>query len=699
MAHSYPHTSQPTMEEAKKQIAHLSKQIAQYDVEYYQQDSPSVSDAQYDGLRAQLVALEAMYPELVEADSPTAKVGAAPARGFAKLQHSVPMLSLGNAFSEEDVADFLASIRRFLGLDQHDKVAIACEPKIDGLSFSARYEKGKFIHAATRGDGSEGEDITANMATITSLPKQLNGDNWPKVLEIRGEVYMQKSDFLALNQSQEAADKPVFANPRNAAAGSLRQLDASITASRNLHYFAYGWGEVSSPIANTQWEVLQALEQWGLVVNFSHMRTAETLSEIMHYYDDLQQKRAALNYDIDGIVYKVNRLDYQQRLGQVARAPRWAVAHKFPAEQAVTRLESIEIQVGRTGALTPVAHLQPVTVGGVVVSRATLHNEDEISRKDVRAGDTVTIQRAGDVIPQVVSVDIAKRNSDSVPFHFPVQCPICGSDAVREEGEAVRRCTGGLMCDAQIVERLKHFVSRDAFDIEGLGEKQIRMFWDEGMIREPADIFSLQAQDKTSLTPLRNKEGWGEKSASNLFAAIEQARNVPLSRLIYALGIRFVGQTTAKMLARNYQNFNAWHSAMLALANDDETAYEDLTHIDGIGDAVTLALKHFFSEAHNRKAVDDLMAYLTVEDAKAVASNTPVAGKTVVFTGTLSRMSRDEAKAKAESLGAKVSGSVSKKTDYVIIGADAGSKAKKATALGVAILSEDEWCNLIGLNP
>ncbi|MGB1539964.1 MAG: NAD-dependent DNA ligase LigA, partial [Rickettsiales bacterium] len=511
------------------------------------------------------------------------------------MQHSVPMLSLSNAFSEEDVQDFVDRVRRFLGLGEEDSLAFVCEPKIDGLSFSARYENGLFVQGATRGDGSEGEDITANLATI--LPAKLNGKA-PARIDIRGEVYMSHADFAALNKEQEAKGGKVFANPRNAAAGSLRQLDASITASRQLTYFAYGWGEVSEAVANTQWDYLQQFANWGLSVNLERMEKVSEANGMMAYYQSLQQARSGLDYDIDGIVYKVNRLDYQERLGFVARAPRWAIAHKFPAEQAVTTLEAIDIQVGRTGSLTPVARLKPVTVGGVVVSNATLHNEDEIARKDIRVGDTVTIQRAGDVIPQVVSVDLSKRIQGVQPYQFPHICPVCSSDAVREEGEAVRRCTGGLICDAQIVERLKHFVSRDAFDIDGMGEKQILAFREEGLVREPADIFALEAKDRESLTPLRNKEGWGSTSAANLFAAIEAARTQPLERFIYALGIRYVGQTTAKMLARNYHSFVAWYEAMCHL--DDEAVYADLVAIDGIGDAVGMALKHFFAEAHNR---------------------------------------------------------------------------------------------------
>lgn len=683
----------PTRDEAASELAVLSTQIREHDRRYYQDDAPSITDAEYDKLRARLNTLEAMYPDLVKADSPSRKVGAAPARGFAKVRHSVPMLSLGNAFSEEDVADFLGRIRRFLGLGEGDTVSIVCEPKIDGLSFSARYERGVLVRGATRGDGYEGEDITTNLRHV--LPARLQGSGHPDAIEVRGEVYMRKDDFAALNAAQAEAGRQVFANPRNAAAGSLRQLDDSITASRKLRYFAYGWGEVSAPVADTQWSVLERFAQWGLTVNFGHMAQAQDVAGLMAFYDRLQQERASLPYDIDGIVYKVNRLDLQQRLGFVARAPRWAVAHKFPAEQAVTTLEAIEIQVGRTGALTPVARLTPVNVGGVVVANATLHNEDEIRRKDIRVGDTVTIQRAGDVIPQVVS---ATRTQEAPEYVFPHTCPVCGSDAVREEGEAVRRCTGGLMCDAQIVERLRHFVARDAFDIDGMGEKQIRAFWEEGLIKEPADIFTLEARDRQSLTPLRNKMGWGATSAANLFAAIDKARQVPLARFIYGLGIRYVGETTAKLLARTYHTFDAWHGAMQAIGAGDETAYGELMQVDGIGDAVGMALRHFFAEEHNRKVLADLIPHLRVQDAEAVAADSPVAGRTVVFTGTLARMTRDEAKARAESLGAKVAGSVSKKTDYLIVGADAGSKAKKAAELGVETLSEDAWLELIGQN-
>lgn len=679
-------------EDAKREIEKLSKDIARYDEHYYLNDAPLVTDAEYDALRRRLEELEKQYPEFVAKNSPTQTVGAKTAKGFGKVRHAMPMLSLANAFSEEDVADFFDRVRRFLSLSESDRLELVAELKIDGLSFSARYEKGELVQAATRGDGEEGEDITANIRTIDSLPKTLKGSGWPEVLEVRGEVYMDKADFLALNTAQEEAGKQTFANPRNAAAGSLRQLDASITAKRKLSYFAYSWGELSTPLAETQWESLQKLAAWGFVVNLPEMRLEFTVAGLHAFYDHVQQKRSGLAYDIDGLVYKVNRLDWQARLGQVARAPRWAIAHKFPAEQAVTVLEAIDIQVGRTGALTPVARLRPVNVGGVLVSNATLHNEDEIARKDIRVGDTVTIQRAGDVIPQVVS---ATREVDAPAYIFPTTCPVCGSEAVREEGEAVRRCTGGLICAAQAVERLKHFVARDAFDIEGLGAKQVQSFWEEGLIREPADIFTLAERDRESLTPLRNKPGWGKLSADNLFAAIEKAQNVSLSRLIYALGIRHVGETTARLLARNYQTFAAFRAAMDALAAGDEATYAELTAIDSIGGAVGDALKAFFHEEHNRALFDALAQHLTVQDAEAVNTSSPVAGKTVVFTGTLTTMSRDEAKAGAERLGAKVAGSVSAKTDYVVVGADAGSKAKKAAELGIPILSEDEWKQLI----
>lgn len=683
----------------------LSEQIRHHDTRYYQHDDPEISDAEYDALRRELEALEAQFPELISAHSPTQQVGAAPAEGFGKIKHSVPMLSLANAFDEADVKDFIDRIRKFLNLHADEIIELVAEPKIDGLSFSARFEHGKLVYAATRGDGEFGEDITANMKMVQQFPSQLRGDDVPDVLEVRGEVYMDKSDFAALNAAQEAAGKKLFANPRNAAAGSLRQLDAEVTRARPLRYFVYGWGQVSAPLGVTQYNCLQLLKQLGFVTNeravlIRHCEQALAPSEAIHgsprlasearddntlidYYKRIAIQRDTLDYDIDGIVYKVNRLDWQERLGQVARSPRWAIAHKFPAEQATTTLEAIEIQVGRTGALTPVARLTPVNVGGVMVSNATLHNEDEIARKDVRVGDRVVVQRAGDVIPQIVKV--AVRASDAVPYLFPHRCPVCGSEAVREEGEAVRRCTAGLVCSAQAVERLKHFVSRDAFDIEGLGAKQIEAFYTEGLIQTPADIFTLQARDANSLTPLRNKKGWGEQSANNLFAAIERAKKMTIARLIYALGIRHVGQETAKLLARHYQDFAAL-----------QQAGEELLTIDGIGAVMAHTLIDFFANEHNQKALDELLPHLTIAAPELITNDSAVAGKTVVFTGTLLTITRAEAKAKAERLGAKVAGSVSAKTDYVVAGADAGSKLKKARELNVNILTEDEWMEMIG---
>lgn len=671
----------------------LAQQIRHHDERYYQDDAPEISDAEYDALRRELEKLEAQHPELITADSPTQKVGAAPAEAFGKVKHAVAMLSLSNAFSDEDITDFIDRIRRFLGLDESEIITFTAEPKIDGLSFSARYEQGVLVQSATRGDGEVGEDITANIKTLQQMPHRLQGAGWPAVLEVRGEVYMDKGDFAALNQAQAKAGRKIFANPRNAAAGSLRQLDATITASRKLRYFVYGWGELSAPIAPTQYETIVRLAEWGFCTN-PFMVLCEQAEDVLAHYAEVQQKRAALSYDIDGMVYKVNRLDWQERLGKVARAPRWAIAHKFPPEQATTVIEAIDIQVGRTGALTPVARLKPVTVGGVVVSNATLHNEDEIARKDIRVGDTVVVQRAGDVIPQVVRVELEKRPENSAPYDYPHACPVCGSHAVREEGEAVRRCTGGLICDAQAKERLKHFVSRQAFDIDGLGDKQMEVFWQDKWIHTPADIFTLQRRDAESLTPLRNREGWGEKSAQNLFEAIEQGRTIGLARFIYALGMRHIGLETAKLLARSYGSYAAWKEAMLQAQDETSEAYDSLLSIDGIGPIVARALLAFFDEPHNLEVLAALEAELTIEDAQAVANDSPIAGKTLVFTGTLTRMTRSEAKARAESLGAKVSGSVSAKTDYLVAGEAAGSKRKKAQELGVTILSEDEWLEL-----
>ncbi|NIA68635.1 NAD-dependent DNA ligase LigA [Pelagibius litoralis] len=691
-------------EEATGELARLAALIAQHDRLYHEKDAPMISDADYDALRRRNEAIEAHFPELMRADSPSLRVGAAPAAGFGKVQHAVPMLSLGNAFAPEDVGEFLARIARFLGLDKDAPLEVMAEPKIDGLSCALRYEGGKLVQGATRGDGTTGEEITANVRTIADLPQQLKGKGWPDVLEVRGEVYMSRHDFAALNERQEAAGGKIFANPRNAAAGSLRQLDPKITAERPLHFFGYAWGQISAPLGATMMEARGQLESWGFTLN-EPSALCRGLDDLLAYYEKIMAGRAELPFEIDGVVYKVNRLDLQERLGFVSRAPRWAIAHKFPAEQAETRLNAITIQVGRTGALTPVANLEPISVGGVVVARATLHNEDEIARKDVREGDHVIIQRAGDVIPQVVTAVIAKRPKDSKPYVFPDHCPVCGSLAIREAGEVVRRCTGGLICNAQIVERLKHFVSRNAFDIEGLGGKHIEAFWQEGLVKSPADIFRLHDQEEA----IGEREGWGKLSAKNLVAAIEARRTIGLDRLIFALGIRQIGEATAKLLARSYGDFAGLRAAMIAAQAERAAApearkpeevgehYAELCNIEGIGMAMADDLVGFFGEPHNLTVLDDLAAALTIEAVAAPAtSDSPVAGKTVVFTGSLQTMTRSEAKAKAETLGAKVAGSVSKKTDYVVIGADAGSKAKKAEALGLTMLSEEEWQALIG---
>ncbi len=681
--------------QAAAELAWLAATILHHDRLYHQQDTPEISDAEYDRFKRRNDEIEARFPNLIREDSPSKRVGAEPASGFSKVKHSVPMLSLGNAFADEDITEFLARIRRFLGLEEDTEIAVLAEPKIDGLSCALRYEGGKLVQAATRGDGTTGEDITANVQTVAGVPKTLKGDGWPEIMEIRGEVFMRRDDFAALNARQEARGGKVFANPRNAAAGSLRQLDSSITASRPLSFFGYAWGEVSAPLGATMMEVRDNLARWGFTIN-EPARLCRSVEEILAFYREIGAGRAELPHDIDGVVYKVDRLDLQERLGFVSRAPRWAVAHKFPAEQAETLLWEITIQVGRTGALTPVANLEPITVGGVVVSRATLHNEDEIARKDIREGDRVVIQRAGDVIPQVVSVKLDQRPADSKAYVFPDRCPECGSAAIRESGEAVKRCTGGLICPAQSVERLKHFVSRNAFDIEGLGDKQVKFFFEKGDISKPGDIFRLAANDKGSLTPLRNQPGWGTQSADNLFKAIEDRRRISLDRLIFALGIRQIGQTTARLLAKTYSSLDRLRDAMV-LANDSENdAFQELINVDGIGPAMAEDLIAFFAEPHNQEVLDDLAAELEIEDyVVEEVSDSPIAGKTVVFTGKLETLGRSEAKAKAEALGAKVAGSVSKKTDYVVVGADAGSKARKAEELGLKVLSEAEWLAFI----
>lgn len=688
---------------AKSELEWLAAEIARHDALYYREDAPEITDAEYDALRARNEAIEAAFPHLVRADSPTHKVGAAPAGAFGKVRHAVPMLSLGNAFDDEDVSDFAERVRRFLKLGDLDALAITAEPKIDGLSISIRYEAAKLVLAATRGDGAEGENVTANVMTIKDIPHKLHGKGLPDIIDVRGEIYMSHADFAKLNAEQAKAGEKIFANPRNAAAGSLRQLDSTITAKRPLRFFAYAWGEASELPEETQAGVVGAYKRWGLPVN-PLMKTCASTEELLAYYRDIGEKRATLGYDIDGVVYKVNRLDYQERLGFVSRSPRWAIAHKFPAEQAATILRDIEIQVGRTGSLTPVAKLEPVTVGGVVVSNATLHNEDEIARKDIRIGDTVVIQRAGDVIPQVVSVLLDKRKLDSEPFTFPHTCPVCGSHAVRETDEkgvadVVRRCTGGLICPAQAKERLKHFVSRNALDIEGLGQEKIELFFDEGLIRRPADIFTLAARDAQSNDPLSQRKGFGKKSIEKLFAAIDARRKVPLDRLVFALGIRHIGETTAKDLAKALGTWEALRAAAEAAVagGKGSEAYAEIDNIEGIGETVVDALIDFFSEEHNIEALDALLAHIEVLPFERVRTQeSPVTGKTVVFTGTLTKLTRNEAKAQAERFGAKVAGSVSKKTDYVIAGADAGSKLDAARALGVRVLDEDEWIALIG---
>jgi DNA ligase (NAD+) len=688
--------------EAAAELERLAREIAHHDALYYRQDQPEISDAEYDALRARNAAIEARFPHLIREESPSARIGAAPVEAFGKVMHAVPMLSLGNVFDDEGVRDFLERIRRFLGLETIEGLAFTAEPKIDGLSITLRYEKGRLVQGATRGDGYQGENVTANVRTIPDIPRAIKAKTFPDPFEVRGEIYMSRAAFQRLNEGQAERGERTFANPRNAAAGSLRQLDPAITASRPLQFFAYGWGEAPELPADTQWGIYRDMADWGFPLN-PLAKLTNSVEEMLDTYRDIESGRAGLDYDIDGVVYKLDRLDLQQRLGFVSRSPRYAVAHKFPAEKATTTLRDIEIQVGRTGALTPVAKLEPVTVGGVVVQNATLHNEDEIARKDVRIGDTVIVQRAGDVIPQILGVVEAKRPKGAKRFKFPVVCPACGSHAVREinpttgNEDAVRRCTGGLICPAQRVERLKHFVSRNAFDIEGLGEKHIKAFYDDGLIQSPQDIFTLAERDRRSTTRLEAREGWGETSAAKLFAAIEARRKVKLDRFIYALGIPHVGEITARLLARAYGSIDAFRDAMLAAARDRAgEAYAELDNIEGIGPTVAEAIADFFAEPHNVEVVDELLREVRPEPLEAIDHASPISGKTVVFTGTLEKMTRPEAKARAERLGAKVAGSVSKKTDYVVAGPGAGSKLKDAERLGLKVLSEDEWLALIG---
>ena len=695
-----------TQAQAKAELARLAKEIAHHDELYYRKSAPEVSDADYDALRRRNEAIEARFPDLVRADSPSKRVGARPESGFAEVRHAVPMLSLNNAFTREDVEDFVARIRRFLGLKDDERIELVAEPKIDGLSASLRFETGKFVLGATRGDGAVGENVTENLRHVRDVPHKLAGRDIPDVLEVRGEVYMARSDFAALNKQREKEELPVYANPRNSASGSLRQIDANITAERKLRFFAYAWGEMSEAPGDSYWHFLERLRKWGFNVN-PRAKLCKSADEALAFYDEIAAERAKLDYDIDGVVYKVNRLDWQNRLGMVSRAPRWAIAHKFPAEQARTVLEKITIQVGRTGTLTPVANLAPVTVGGVVVTRATLHNEDYIAEKDIREGDTVVIQRAGDVIPQVVEVVEAKRPKSAKPYRPPEICPCpLKTPTAREPGEAARRCTGELACPFQQFERLRHFVSRDAFDIEGLGHVSVETFRQEGLLDTPADIFRLGKHKKALL----EREGWGEQSVANLLQAIEARRKIALDKFIYALGIRQVGQATARLLAKHYRSLERWREAMRAAAaerkkNPDEMKkaeevgpnYAELRSIEQIGFGVADEIVEFFGEKHNLKALDDLAGEVTVEDFVApAAKKSPISGKTIVFTGTLTGMGRNEAKARAEAMGATVASAVSKKTDLVVVGADAGSKAKKAEELGIETIDEDSWLKLAG---
>lgn len=676
--------------EAQAELRYLAKEIAYHDFLYHEKDQPVIDDATYDALRQRNTAIEQQFPHLIRPDSPSKKVGYKPAPGFSKVTHLTPMLSLDNAFTETDVIDFLERARRFLGLNS-EKIEIIAEPKIDGLSCSLRYENGFLKQAATRGDGEIGEDVTENVKTIKMIPHRIP---YTDTLEIRGEIYIKHGDFNKLNSLRTESGEPQFANPRNAAAGSLRQLDARITATRPLEFFAYGYSKYP-PNIQTHLEGLESLKQWRFPVN-PLIELCSAIEDILAFYTKLETLRPELEYDIDGVVYKINSLVLQQRLGNVARAPRYAIAHKFPPEQAQTILEDIILQVGRTGVLTPVAQLAPINVGGVIVSRATLHNEDELKRKDIRIGDRVLIQRAGDVIPQVVKVLNAERSDRSKPFKFPDVCPICKSYIERLPEQAARRCTGGLYCSAQAALRLKHFVSRDAFDIEGLGTKHIEHFFQEGLLKTPADIFTFEARDRDSPNPLATREGWGMKSAQNLFAAINKRRKISLERFIYALGIPQIGQTTAKLLAHHYESFSQWKTAMQKAAEGQEEEIQDLLSIDGVGPSVEEDLLSFFKEPHNIEILEKIEQHITIADnVSPILKNSPISGKIIVFTGSLTTLTRAEAKARAESLGAKVVGSVSSKTDYVVYGADAGSKATKAKELGVKLLTEDQWLALL----
>jgi DNA ligase (NAD+) len=693
-----------TEAQASAELAALARVLAQANTAYHTNDAPELSDAEYDRLKRRNAAIEERFPHLKLAESPTERVGAAPADGFSKVKHAVSMLSLANAFEDSDVLEFDERIRKYLGVAADAPLRYTAEPKIDGLSLSLRYENGALVQAATRGDGAVGENVTANARTIGDIPQQLDGA--PTLLEVRGEVYMSHADFEALNARQVAACSKPFANPRNAAAGSLRQLDAEITSGRPLKFFAYAWGALSEPLSDSQFGAISKLASLGFSTN-PLTALCDTPSQMIDHYRKIEEQRATLGYDIDGVVYKVDDLTLQDRLGFRSTTPRWAIAHKFPAELAWTRLEDITIQVGRTGALSPVARLAPVTVGGVVVSNATLHNEDYISGldskgaqirdgKDIRIGDWVQVYRAGDVIPKIADVDLTKRPDDAAPYVFPTVCPECGSDAIREEGDAVRRCSGGLICPAQAVEKLKHFVSRAAFDIDGLGAKQVEQFYADGWIAEPADIFTLRDRYGSGLQQLKNRDGWGEKSADKLFQAIEDKRSIPLDRLIFGLGIRHVGEAASNLLALHYGNWPDFETAMTAAHDGSGEAWDDLISVDGVGKVMAQSLVNTFAQEAERASIDRLVGSLDVQPvARPDTSGSPVAGKTVVFTGTLEKMTRAEAKARAERLGAKVAGSVSAKTDILVAGPGAGSKAKKAADLGIETLDEDGWLALI----
>ena len=770
-----------TEAQAVEELTRLADEIAAHDIRYHQEDAPTISDGEYDELKRRNAALEAAFPHLIRENSPSTRVGAARAEQFSPVEHGVPMLSLDNAFSNDDALEFDAKIRRFLRLSGAEDVAYTAEPKIDGLSASLRYEKGVLVQGATRGDGRTGEDVTENLRTISEIPKRLSGAGWPDVIEVRGEVYLGHDEFAALNAANEAAGQKTYANPRNAAAGSLRQIDPKITATRPLRFFAYAWGLFSQPFAQTQWEALGLLKSWGFQTTPESQRVISGQG-LLDAYTAMEAVRPKLGYDIDGVVYKVDRLDWQQRLGFITRTPRWAVARKFPAQQARTILEAIDVQVGRTGAVTPVARLRPVTVGGVVVENATLHNADEIARKDVRIGDTVILQRAGDVIPQILGPVLDERPADSVPFEFPTHCPCPLKTPLAKETTAagvetvVRRCTGEFACPFQRIEHLRHFVSRRAYDIEGLGEKQLTAFYERGWVKEPADIFRL-ARDEEKLAELRTTDGYGETSVRNLVAGIEAKRSIPLDRFIFGLGIRHIGETTSTALARHFETvehfiatanaaaaqrpgagaqalseldgvgptaveailayarhpqallippgasleehlrlaiprlntrarqslaerFGDWPTfqaaAKAALSEMPGEEFREISSVDAVGPVAARMVAEFFGEEHNRAKVDALLAELSVIPAERPKTDTAVAGKTIVFTGSLEKMTRDEAKAQAEALGAKVSGSVSKKTDLVVAGPGAGSKLKTATDLGIQVMTEDEWLAMVG---